>query len=154
MGDQNIRQKYEDKIIFQYDLKQFRLDKYSKEIEVLQADLEPVDRALQAVILSQYRRKIAEKYKLHLKPVILLKSKTIKESKENYEGFLEKMKNLTTRDIQEISSRARGTDLEKAFNYFQKESISFENLIRELQEDFTEENACFWILKMLMKKNN
>ena len=71
LGDQNIRQKYEDKIIFQYDLKQFRLDKYSKEIEVLQADLEPVDRALQAVILSQYRRKIAEKYKLHLKPVIL-----------------------------------------------------------------------------------
>ncbi|MEO0071321.1 MAG: DEAD/DEAH box helicase family protein, partial [candidate division WOR-3 bacterium] len=58
--NQNIRQKYEDKIIFQYDLKQFRLDKYSKEIEVLQADLEPVDRALQAVILSQYRRKIAE----------------------------------------------------------------------------------------------
>lgn len=141
LGDQNIRQKYEDKIIFQYDLKQFRLDKYSKEIEVLQADLEPVDRALQAVILSQYRRKIAEKYKLHLKPIILLKSKTIKESKENYEGFLEKMKNLTTRDIQEISSRARGTDLEKAFNYFQKENISFENLIRELQEDFTEEKC-------------
>ena len=51
------------------------------------------------------------------------------------------MKNLTTRDIQEISSRARGTDLEKAFNYFQKESISFENLIRELQEDFTEEKC-------------
>ena len=63
-GNQNIRQKYEDKIIFRYDLKQFRLDKFSKEIEVLQADLEPVDRALQAVILSQYRRKIAEKNKL------------------------------------------------------------------------------------------
>ena len=27
LSDQNIRQKYEDKIIFQYDLKQFRLDK-------------------------------------------------------------------------------------------------------------------------------
>ena len=61
LGNQNIRQKYEDKIIFQYDLKQFRLDKFSKEIEVLQADLEPIDRALQSVILSQYRRKIAEK---------------------------------------------------------------------------------------------
>lgn len=67
LGNPNIKQKYEDKIIFQYDLKQFRLDKYSKEIEVLQADLDPVDRTLQAVILSQYRRKIAEKYKLHLK---------------------------------------------------------------------------------------
>ncbi len=141
LSNQNIRQKYEDKIIFQYDLKQFRLDKFSKEIEVLQADLEPVDRALQAVILSQYRRKIAEKYKLQLKPVILFKSKSIKESKENYDNFLAKIKNLTTRDIQEISLRTKGTDLEKAFNYFQKENISFDNLIRELQEDFAEEKV-------------
>ena len=94
LDNQNIRQKYEDKIIFQYDLKQFRLDKYSKEIEVLQADLDPIDRVLQAVILSQYRRKIAEKSKIGLKPVILFKSKSIKESKENYEGFLAKIKNL------------------------------------------------------------
>ncbi len=141
LGNQNIRQKYEDKIIFQYDLKQFRLDKYSKEIEVLQADLETLDRALQAVILSQYRRKIAEKYKLHLKPVILFKSKSIKESKENYEEFLTKVKNLKIQDIQEIESRTKGTDLEKAFNYFKKENISFENLIKELQEDFSEEKV-------------
>ncbi|PIZ16879.1 type III deoxyribonuclease [Candidatus Desantisbacteria bacterium CG_4_10_14_0_8_um_filter_39_17] len=140
-GNQNIRQKYEDKIIFRYDLKQFRLDKFSKEIEVLQADLEPVDRALQAVILSQYRRKIAEKNKIYLKPALLLKSKSIKESKENYEGFLAKIKNLTSGDIQKINSRAKGTDLEKAFNYFQKENITFDNLIKELQEDFSEEKC-------------
>lgn len=141
LGNQNIQKKYEDKIIFQYDLKQFRLDKYSKEIEVLQADLDPVDRALQAVILSQYRRKIAEKNKLYLKPVVLLKSKSIKESKENYDNFLTKIKKLSSRDIEEISLRTKGTDLEKAFNYFEREHISFENLIRELQEDFTEEKC-------------
>jgi type III restriction enzyme len=141
LGNPNIVKKYEDKIIFQYDLKQFRLDKFSKEIEVLQADLEPIDRALQAVILSQYRRKIAEKNKLYLKPVLLFKSKSIKESKENYEGFLAKIKKLTSGDIQEINSRAKGTDLEKAFNYFHKENITFDNLIRELQEDFAEEKC-------------
>ena len=141
LGNQNIQKKYEDKIIFQYDLKQFRLDKYSKEIEVLQADLEALDRALQAVILSQYRRKIAEKYKLHLKPVILFKSKSIKESKENYEDFLAKIKNFKIQDIQEIESRTKGTDLEKAFNYFKKENITFENLIKELQEDFSIEKV-------------
>jgi len=137
LGNQNVRQKYEDKIIFQYDLKQFRLDKYSKEIEVLQADLDPIDRALQTAILSQYRRKIAEKYRLCLKPVLLFKSKTIKESKENYEGFLLKIKKLSYKDIQEIYSRAKGTILEVVFNYFQKEKITFDNLIRELQEDFS-----------------
>ena len=141
LGNQNIREKYEDKIIFQYDLKQFRLDKYSKEIEVLQADLDPIDRALQAVILSQYRRKIAEKNKIRLKPVILFKSKSIKESKENYEGFLTKIKNLSSKDIQEIQSRAKGTVLERAFNYFQKENITFDNLIKELQEGFSEEKV-------------
>ena len=141
LGNPNIAQKYEDKIIFRYDLKQFRLDKFSKEIEVLQADLERVDRALQAVILNQYRRKIAEKNKLYLKPVILFKSKSIKESKENYDNFLRKIKNLSSKDIQEISSRAKGTDLEKAFNYFQKENITFDNLNRELQEDFAEEKV-------------
>lgn len=141
LGNQNVRQKYEDKIIFQYDLKQFRLDKYSKEIEVLQADLDPIDRALQAVILSQYRRKIAEKYKLYLKPILLFKSKTIKESKKNYEGFLTKIKNLSSKDIKEIHSRAKGMMLEKTFNYFQKENITFDNLIRELQEDFSKEKC-------------
>ncbi len=141
LGNQNVRQKYEDKIIFQYDLKQFRLDKYSKEIEVLQADLDPIDRVLQAVILSQYRRKIAEKNKIRLKPVILFKSKSIKVSKENYEGFLSKIKNLSSKDIQEIHSRAKGTILEGVFNYFQKENITFDNLIRELQEDFSEEKC-------------
>ena len=141
LGNQNVKQKYEDKIIFQYDLKQFRLDKYSKEIEVLQADLDPIDRVLQAVILSQYRRKIAEKYKLHLKPVLLFKSKTIKESKENYEGFLLKIQNLSSKDIQDIYSRAKGTILEDVFNYFQKEKITFDNLIRELKEDFSVEKC-------------
>jgi len=38
LSTQEIVKKYEDKIIYQYDLKQFRLDKYSKEIEVLQED--------------------------------------------------------------------------------------------------------------------
>ena len=141
LGSQNIRKKYEDKIIFQYDLKQFRLDKYSKEIEVLQADLDPIDRTLQAVILSQYRRKIAEKRRLHIKPTLLLKSKTINESRENYEGFITKIKNLSSKDIQEVYSRTRGTDLEKAFNYFQKEKVTFSNLIKELQEDFSEEKC-------------
>ena len=141
LNNQSVRQKYEDKIIFQYDLKQFRLDKYSKEIDVLQADLEPTDRALQAAILSQYRRKIAEKNKLHLKPVILFKSKSIKESKENYDGFLEKVKGLTVKNIQAVSSRVRGTDLERAFKYFEKESITPDNLIRELREDFSSEKC-------------
>jgi len=141
LSNENIKNKYEDKIIFKYDLRQFRLDKYSKEIEVIEADLEPIERALQAVILSQYRRKIAEKYKVYLKPVILFKSKNIKESEKNYEDFLLKIKNLKQKDIEEIKKRAEGTDLEKVFDYLENEKISFDNLIEELKIDFSKEKV-------------
>lgn len=141
LSDENIVQKYQDKILFQYDLKQFRLDKYSKEIEVLEADLNQIDRALQAVILSQYKRKVAEKHKLYLKPVILFKSKSIKDSENNYNLFLERIKNLKVSDIKQIESKSYGTDLGKAFEYFKKENISYDNLIKELQNDFSEEKV-------------
>jgi type III restriction enzyme len=141
LSNENIKNKYEDKIIFKYDLKQFRLDKYSKEIEVLEADLDPIERGLQAVILSQYRRKIAEKYKVYLKPVILFKSKSIKESEKNYENFLLKIKNLKQKDIKDIKKRAKGTILEKVFDYFEEEKISFDNLIEELKIDFSKEKV-------------
>ncbi|MDD3625834.1 MAG: DEAD/DEAH box helicase family protein [bacterium] len=141
LGNPGIRAKYEDKIIYQYDLKQFRLDRYSKEIEVIEADLEPVERALQAVIISQYRRKVAEKYKKILKPIILLKSKTIKESKENYLSFLGTIKNLKTREIKSVISRSKGTILDDAFGYFKNNDISIDNLISELKEEFSEEKC-------------
>ncbi|HEC91388.1 MAG TPA: type III deoxyribonuclease, partial [Candidatus Atribacteria bacterium] len=136
-----IYEKYRDKLIYEYSLKEFRQDGYSKEVKVLDADLDNIDRMLQAVILSQYRRKVAEKNKLHLKPVILFKSKTIKESGQNAEQFYEKIRNLTVKDIQKIESQAKGTVLEKAFEYFKKEHISFENLVTELKEDFSEEKC-------------
>lgn len=136
-----IYEKYKDKIIFEYDLKQFRIDGYSKEVKVLQADLENWERMLQAVILSQYRRKIAERNGIRLKSVILFKSKSIRESKENYELFRERMDNLSEADINTIKANANGTVLEKVFNYFENEGITIENIITELKEDFSEEKC-------------
>jgi len=136
-----IKEKYEDKIIFKYDLVHFREDGYSKEIEVLEADIKnPMERALRAVILSQYRRKIAEKYKLHLKPVILFKSKTITESRVNEENFRNLIDNLQVRDLELVKQNA-SESLANAFNYFQENDISLENLVAELKNDFTPEKC-------------
>jgi len=143
-----IYEKYRNKIIYEYSLKEFRQDGYSKEVKVLQADLDNVDRMLQVMILSQYRRKIAEKNKIHLKPVILFKSKTIKESLKNKEEFHEKINSLTAKDFQKIKSLEDGSVLEKAFDYFKKQKISFDNLITELKEDLSEEKC------MLLDSNN
>lgn len=138
-----INEKYQNKIIYEYSLKQFRQDEYSKEVKVLRVDLPEIERALWAIILSQYRRKIAEKYKLKppLKPVILMKSKTISESVELERNFHEKIRNLTVKDIEKIKSRAKGTILENAFKYFEKEKITFDNLITELKEEFSEDKC-------------
>jgi type III restriction enzyme len=135
LSDLAIFQKYFDKILFDYPLKQFRIDGYSKEVKVLQSDVELMERALQALILSQYRRKVFEKNKKHIKPVILFKSKTIAESKSFYAAFIEKIKNLKKPDISTIEKRADAT-LNKCFYYFEMNGITLDNLIEEVKDDF------------------
>jgi type III restriction enzyme len=130
-----VAAKYADKILFQYDLKQFREDGYSKEVHVLQADLPPMERALQAVILSQYRRKVAEKNGLMLKPVILMKSRIIRESEAHFEEFQEMMATLDAEQLHHLKQQANGI-LQRAFAYFDSQTISLENLATELRQEF------------------
>lgn len=87
LTDPAIAHKYEDKVIFDYPLKRFREDLYSKDVEVIESDLEPLDRALQAMVLSQYKRKLFADIRQNIKPVMLLKSKTISANKEIYTAF-------------------------------------------------------------------
>lgn len=134
-----IEAKYNDKVIFDYPLKQFRIDGYSKEVKVLQADLPQFDRALQGVLLSQYRRKVFEKYKKLIKPVILFKSKTIKESQSFFEEFAEGIKKLKVSDLEKIKNSNPDEAIAKVFQYLEYNNISLENLITELKEDFSEE---------------
>ena len=67
-SNENLVKTYKPKLIFDYTLKEFRKDVYSKEVKVLQADLPPLERALQAILLSQYRRTIFEKTSWPLSP--------------------------------------------------------------------------------------
>lgn len=153
LENENIKEKYNDKLIFDYPLRQFRNDGYSKEVKTLSAELSEFERALQGLILSQYRRKIFEKNGLFVKPVILFKSKTIKESAAFFQTFHERMKQLDRKDLQAISDNANRFNLQanlfdkadrvlyEAFEFFQKRGISMENLIIELKEDFSEEKC-------------
>ena len=139
LTDPAIAQKYEDKIVFDYTLKHFREDGYSKDVETFVTDLkEPLDCALQAIILSQYKRKVFVQLGQDIKPVVLLKSKTIKDNRANYDAFKERMACLSPSDIAHIRTRAKD-DLQAAFDYFQSHGVTDENLILELQNDFSEE---------------
>ena len=137
-----IVEKYQDKIIFDYPLKEFRLDGYSKEVKVLQSDIQPFDRALQAILLSQFRRKVFAEHGWLIKPVILFKSKTIKESNDFYDEFRVKSKALKGSDLAKVASNPNlDSVLASVFSYFASNNITLDNLALELQEEFAE-NKC------------
>jgi len=139
---QNIFEKYKNKIIYQYTLKEFREDKFSKDVQIMQSDLDLLERALQAVILSQYRRKVAEKHKIQLKPVILIKSqKTIAQSENAEQKFKAMIKSLKVGDIKKIEKSNSNGIIKKAFTFFKDNGITYENLVREIQSDFSEEKC-------------
>ncbi len=136
-----IAAKYKDKLIFDYNLKKFRLDKYSKDVESLQADMESIERSIQAIVLSQYRMKIFEKNGVYIKPVILFKSKTISDSQQFYNEFINRIKCLSASDLIEIKNRTNNEIISKAFDYFENNNVELDNLVSELKVDFAE-NRC------------
>ncbi|HEL2738042.1 TPA: DEAD/DEAH box helicase family protein [Streptococcus suis] len=139
-----LAQKYEKSLLFKYDLKEFRLDKYSKDVLFHLVDGEVNNRLLQAIIISQYRKKIALKNGINLKPLVMFKSQKIAESQGNMDAFLVLLDNLVSSDIQvqrELVSEMdeKSSILKKAFSYFEKVGISDADLLAELQEDFRKE---------------
>lgn len=139
-----LAQKYEKSLLFKYDLKEFRLDKYSKDVLFHLVDGEVKNRMLQAIIISQYRKKIALKNGINLKPLVMFKSQKIAESQENLDEFLNFLEDLVSADIlaqRKLISEMdeKSSILKKAFAYFETASISDTDLIAELQEDFRQE---------------
>ena len=144
LANPTLAQKYEKSLLFKYDLKEFRLDKYSKDVLFHLVDGEVNNRMLQAIIISQYRKKIALKNGINLKPLVMFKSQKIAESQENLDEFLNLLENLVSADIQAQRKLVSEMDekssiLKKAFAYFETASISDADLIAELQEDFRQE---------------
>ena len=143
LSHEAIREKYHDKILYDYSLRQFREDGYSKDIELRQADLPPAERMMQAMVLSQYRRKIAEAHGVHCKPVILMKSKTIRESADNEAIFAAMVATLSGDALEALRAATEGDEtLLKAFSYIMDErAMSGADFARELQGDFATEKV-------------
>ena len=139
--NENVLEKYDDKIIYKYPLKQFRIDKFSKEVKVLEGDFDKKTRALQAIILSQYRRKVAERNNVALKPVVMMKSKSIAESEEFQQTFNNMIDNLGPENLLSIKNISESKIINEAFKYFDEKNIEVNNLVRELKEDFSEEKC-------------
>lgn len=142
LSSKDIATKYEKSLIFKYDLKEFRLDKYSKDVLFHLVDGDLKVRMLNAILISQYRKKIALKNGVNLKPLVMFKSEKIAENKENLNLFKELLDELTPKMILQqksvikLNNEKRINILQKALEYFEASDISLNDLIEELREDF------------------
>ncbi|HFI2660091.1 TPA: DEAD/DEAH box helicase family protein [Streptococcus suis] len=136
LNNKDIAQKYEKHLIYKYDLKEFRLDKYSKDVLFHLVDSDVSARMLQAILISQFRKKIALKNGINLKPLVMFKSQKIAESKGNLDSFLDMLTNLSVQRIASQRELAQDGILKQAFDFFEQSGISDQDLIAELQEDF------------------
>ncbi|WP_282803901.1 DEAD/DEAH box helicase family protein [Secundilactobacillus kimchicus] len=139
LNNKFIYEKYRDKIIFQYDLKEFQNAGYSKKIARLQANADDNEKMLNAVLLSQYRKRMAIQAGVKdFKPVILFKSNKIAVSKAARDQFLTMMDRLTAEDLAQFIAKqlqtTQSSTLRQAYTYYQ--TIDMGSLVRELQRDF------------------
>ena len=142
LSSKDIATKYEKSLIFKYDLKEFRLDKYSKDVLFHLVDGDLKVRMLNAILISQYRKKIALKNGVNLKPLVMFKSEKIAENKDNLNLFKELLDELTPelilqqKSVIKLNNEKRINILQKALEYFEASDISLNDLIEELREDF------------------
>ncbi|MDY0139883.1 MAG: DEAD/DEAH box helicase family protein, partial [Candidatus Izemoplasmatales bacterium] len=140
--DVNVKSKYIDKIIYNFDLKEFRKAGYTKEFMNLQSSTTKWGRTLQALILSEYRKLLFEKHNISIKPVVLLKSKTISESNSFYNEFHEKLKLLSPVDIEDIKITNSGNEIfSNAFNFFNDINLTSDELVDLIKIDFSQSNC-------------
>lgn len=136
-----IQAAYENKIIFNYPLINFYQDKYSKDILTLRSDFSLMDRALQALVLSQYRLKVFQDHRLSIKPVVLFKAAKIADSKAFMAAFIETVSQLSGAKLRELSASTNNPVMRTAFAYFANNGMSPDSIAAELRDDFSESHC-------------
>lgn len=152
-NEQTVKDKYKNKTIIDFDLKSFVKEKYTKDVNLIYTSFDKKERILTALLLNWYRQEIANKYNIYLKPVILFRSKTIEESRGDYDYFLKLVKNLKETDFDSIKNSFKDIEakeddeknklsvLLRIDNYIKNNKISFNNIIQSIKLNF-EEKYC------------
>src|SRR5690606_25136960 len=125
---------YQDKVIFKYDLAQFRIDKYSKEINLIRSLYDERDRIIQALILNLYRQELATSNNINVKPVILVKAKTtIKESEQNKDNFHKLLAHFSVAMVDKIQKTSSVPIVQKACRSLEAKGISANEIVKRIQ---------------------
>ena len=144
LQNEAIYQKYRQKIVYRYDLSRFIHQGYSKRVYRLQANNDDENKMLNAVLLSQYRKRIANELKIpDFKPVILFKSNKIAVSKDARTTFLSMISQLNITDLTDFLKHQQNTShsqaLKQAYDYWLSQDLG--TAIVELKRDFQAMNT-------------
>lgn len=139
-NNRSIIEKYLDKIIYNYPLSVFRASGYTKDFENMQSDYEIWERTLLALVISEYRMSLFGDIGQNVKPVVLLKSQKIADSKRFYEQFFQKLSILNESDIQQLEV-AEAPFIKSALSYFKSKDDSYRFLIQSLKLSFDREKS-------------
>lgn len=154
-SEPKVQVKYVDIIISKYTLKQYREDKYSKDVDLIKihkrSDIESEqkrfikNRILLACIMSQYKTDLFRELREPITAKILFKSNKTDDNLKNLEFFKEIISTLKTEDIFNIYNMVK-SDFDKkdfvhfkdAFEYYKKDD--FNTLVDTFKEVFTFDN--------------
>lgn len=152
--DKWVAEKYEDKIISSFPLKDFLNAGYTKEINLIASTLEKKERILQALLFGWYRHKIAIKYNIpNFKPVVLFRSKTIEESKNDYDEFLHLIENISSNDfdflktIEHKIAQSRSTNeqgksrTEQVLKFIKTNNINLGEICEWVKQSYRQQNV-------------
>lgn len=132
--EQNVLEKYQDKIIYEYTLKEFCKDGYSKRIFLMKYDSHNIqDRFLGGILSSLYRELLAIKNGISLKPVVLFKSDGITNSNKNQADFIKFIDSLDSHTISDFYKNINAKEnelLARSLEFFKREyQDSYANII-------------------------
>lgn len=149
-----VQQKYADKIITKFGLKEFLQKGYTKEINLVSSTLGKKERVLHALLFAWYRHKIALKYGIaNFKPVMLFRSKTIDESKADYLAFLNWVENMQADDFSFLTTFSTSlndsdnaneqgkTRTEQALKFMQENGFEFAHLANWVKQNYQKHNV-------------
>lgn len=152
--NKEIAKKYSNKIIAKFTLKEFLVAGYTKEINLVSSNVEKKNRILLALLFHYYRHKIALKNGIaNFKPVMLFRSKTIEESKNDYEEFLNLTTNLKADDfdfLREIDGKIDESKnvneqgklrVKQILQFIQKEKITYFEIANFIKDNFISQNV-------------
>lgn len=144
MNNEQIYNKYNDKIIYQYALDRFIEDKFSKDIRRIQSNNNDEANMLNVVLLSEYRRHYAkEVLDVDIKPIILFKSQRIIQSNDAEEKFNRIISELNTESLLGFIQHNLGRvdeltsySMNLAYNYYIERKDSLSTIVNEIKRQF------------------